>query len=128
MRGYGLAEGFEMRLLLAVCFAIAMNAVACAQEQTAAGRGAGVASCAQYAEAYRSAPDETDNFFLSWALGYMSGINFSKKEVFVDLNAKTLDEMKSYLRQYCEAHPLADYGDGVRDLLNTLSVHQRDKK
>ena len=127
MRGYGIAGGFEMRLLLAVCFAIAMNAIAHAQ-QTAVMKGTGSGSCARYAEAYRSAPDETDNFFLSWALGYMSGINSSKKEVFVDLNAKTLDEMKGYLRQYCDAHPLANYGDGGRDLLNTLRTVQPDKK
>ena len=115
-----------MRVLLAVCFAIAMNAIACAQ--TAVMKGAGSGSCALYAEAHRSAPDETDNFFVSWALGYMSGINSLNKDVFFDLNSMTLDEMKRSLRQYCDAHPSADYGDGVKDLLNKLPVHQRDKK
>jgi hypothetical protein len=117
-----------MRVLLAAYFAIAMNAVACAEEIVAWGKGAGSGSCAKYAQAYRSAPDQTDNFYLSWTLGYMSGINSLNKDVFFDLNANTPEEMMRYLRQYCDAYPLADYEIGVRHLLNTLPVYQRDKK
>jgi hypothetical protein len=126
VRGCGIAGGLEMRVLLAVCFAIAMNAVACAEGLVAWGKGAGSGSCAKYAQAYRSAPDH--NFYLSWALGYMSGINSSNKDAFFDLNANTPEEMMRYLRQYCDANPLADYEIGVRHLLNTLPVYQRDKK
>jgi hypothetical protein len=116
-----------MRALLAVCFAIATNAIACAEEQTEA-TGAGVVSCSEYGKADRSDPNYADDFFLSWALGYMTGVNTSNKDASSDLSAMTSDEMMRYLRRYCDAHPLADYGDGVRDLLNALPVHQRDKK
>jgi hypothetical protein len=119
---------FEMRVLLAVCFAIAMTAIACAQGQAEAMMGAGVVSCAEYAKADRIDPNYAEDFFLSWAAGYMSGINSLNKDAFFDLSAITSDEMKRYLRQYCNEHPFANYGDGVRDLLNTLPVHQRDKK
>jgi hypothetical protein len=35
--------------------------------------------------------------------------------------------MKRYLRQYCDAHPLANYKDGVRELMKTLPIIRRQK-
>ena len=114
-----------MRLLLAVCFAVAMNAIACAHAVT---KGPGAGSCAAFAQASQGNPDLVDIIYLSWAQGYMSGTNSLNKDVLFDLDAKTPDEMKRYLRQYCDTHPLANYGDGVRDLLNTLPTVQPDRK
>ena len=110
-----------MCVLLAFCFAATLGGVAHAQKHLFV-VGAGAGSCAEYAEAYRGNPHEVDNFFLSWAQGYMSAANSLNKDVFLDLNAKRPDEMKRFLRQYCDAHPLADYKDGVQELLNTLPV------
>jgi hypothetical protein len=45
-----------------------------------------------------------------WAAGYISGINSLNKDAFFDLSAVTSDEMKRYLRQYCNEHPFAEYG------------------
>ena len=118
-----------MRLLLAACFAL--NGIACAEHQHPDMAGVGSASCAKYAEDYRTHPDQTDEAFVSWTQGYVSGINTiheTQTGYFFDLNAKTPDEMKSFLRQYCNEHPLANYADGVMALLKSLTVVQRDKK
>ena len=63
--------------------------------------------------------------FQAWALGYMSGINVraeARSEGIYDLNAITPDQLTRYLRKYCDAHPLADYVDGVSELLKSLPI------
>jgi hypothetical protein len=58
-------------------------------------------------------------------MGYISGLNVRSEthsEGIYDLNAKTPDEIKRYLRQYCDVHPLADYVDGVSELLKSLPI------
>jgi hypothetical protein len=111
-----------MRVLLAVCIAVALGEIASAQAH-AVGKGARAASCAEYAKAYKMSPDQTEDYFLSWAMGYISGINFvtgNMSEVSWDLAAKTDNEMKRFLRQYCNDHPLADYATGVLELMRSL--------
>jgi hypothetical protein len=113
-----------MRLLLAVCIAVALGEIANAQEHGLS-RGAGAVSCAQYAKVYQMNPDLTDDLFSSWALGFMSGFNTVTGTMggkSWDLAAKTPGEMTRYLRQYCSDHPLADYADGVLELMKSLPV------
>jgi hypothetical protein len=76
-------------------------------------------------EEYRVDPEQTDRVFQAWAMGYMSGINVraeARSEGIYDLSAITPDQIKRYLRQYCDAHPLADYVDGVSELLKSLPI------
>jgi hypothetical protein len=63
---------FRMRLLIAVCCAVAWGGVACAEGRHADIQGVGAGSCAGYAEAYRLIPDETDLVYGSWAQGYIT--------------------------------------------------------
>jgi hypothetical protein len=56
-------------------------------------------------------------------MGYMSGVNIRSMGIshaFVDLNAKDREEVKSFLRHYCDAHPLATYLEGVLELMSSL--------
>ena len=48
------------------------------------------------------------------------------EEDFYDLKAMTPDEMSRHLRQYCNAHPLANYMDGVQELMRSLPSVKRD--
>ena len=113
-----------MRVLLAVCFAIALGDLACAQEHFAV-RGQGAVSCAKFAEWSRSNPDDVESIFSAWAVGYLSGVNDGSLDYFADLKAKESEELKLYLRQYCDAHPLATYRDAMIELYGTLPVCQR---
>ena len=38
-------------------------------------RGAGLASCAEFADLYRTDPAAAETFYYSWAQGLMSGMN-----------------------------------------------------
>ena len=68
--------------------------------------------CAKYADMFRANPDEADDR----SLAYISRVNSRS----FDLNAMTPDGMKRYLRDYCIAYPLADYGDAVEALMGWL--------
>jgi hypothetical protein len=117
-----------MRLLLAVCFVVALGGIACAGERRNS-IGAGAISCGKFAEQYRSHPEQTETIYVIWAQGFISGVNaiLYPQGKFVDLQAKTLEEWKAFLRRYCNEHPLASYGSGVFELMSTLPVVQRDK-
>jgi hypothetical protein len=81
-------------------------------------RGRSRASGTTYADNYHKNPDGTDVVYYSWALGYMSALNSMSPERFLDLNAETTDDGKRFLREYCNAHPLANYMDGVVELIS----------
>ena len=114
-----------MRLLIAVCCVVAWGGVACAEGKHADARGLGLTSCAEYAKAYRTSPDATDYFFLTWAFGFISGVNAASEAAYLDLGAKTPDEMKRFLRMYCNDHPLANFGEAAGELLKSLPIRKR---
>jgi hypothetical protein len=113
-----------MRGLLAVCFAVALCGNASAEDYPAMW-GHGLFSCAEFAKFYRARPKETETEFFAWAMGFMSGFNAKNlmdQGTFFDLKAKSATDMQSFLREYCNAHPLTDYGHGVFELINSLPV------
>jgi hypothetical protein len=69
---------------------------------------------------YRKNPSEMENFYMTWAQGFMSGMNVISLPQYRDLAAMSLDEQKSALRTYCDQHPLADYGIAVMYLYMKL--------
>jgi hypothetical protein len=108
-----------MRLLLAVCFTVALGGIACADEHSTT-RGAGVYTCATYAEMLRIGPDEADATYFPWAMAYISAVNSKSAGAFFDLTGMSTAEMQRYLRVYCGAYPSADYSDAVEALMNSL--------
>jgi len=110
-----------MRAAFAYLFLFALSLNAHAEQFSAMGYG--LQSCAKYGEAYKQRPDEADTVYFAWALGFMSGLNLgvmSKKAAPKNLAATTQDEQRRFLRQWCDIHPTANYGDGVVELLRSL--------
>jgi hypothetical protein len=98
-----------------------------------AGTGVGTRSCADFAKLFRTTATPTiiENVFFSWAQGYMAGWNVAlsdtQKELTIDLSAMNTDAQKKYLRDYCDAHPLKNYMDGVVELMARIK-HLNAKK
>jgi hypothetical protein len=111
--------------MLAVCCVVAWGGVACAKEKQADKAGAGTMSCAKYAKAYQIAR-ETDLGFLSWAQGYITGINAGMEDAYFDLGAKDPEETLRFLQKYCNDHPLAYFRDAVMELAKSLPRVKRD--
>ena len=73
-------------------------------------------SCEKYVDMYQTSPDEAEDRSLAWALAYISRVN----SMSFDLKAMTPDQMKRYLRNYCNAYPSADFSDAVEALMKWL--------
>jgi len=89
--------------------------------------GLGSLSCAKFAELYRLAPERTDSEIVSWAQGYMSGMNissFASSRMSKNLNISL--EFYSYtIRIYCDQHPLRDVFHEIMDLYKSLPENHR---
>lgn len=82
--------------------------------------GAGAASCAKFAEMYRSNPGAAELLYFPWAQGFMSGWNAVRLKAgmeALDLGSIPIRDQQAYIRQYCDQHPLGDYYNAVLALL-----------
>lgn len=86
--------------------------------------GLGAASCAQFSQLYSMNPHTTENIYLDWSRGFMSGLNAARwpSGPYRDLRAKTPEQLNVHARQYCEAHPLANYMQAVMDFFMSLPL------
>lgn len=111
-----------MRLMLfAVLFLRAATADASAQVPVFA--GAGMVSCAEFAEAYRQNPGPVETQFFSWAQGYMSANNEPKRlrnEPTRNLRGISNATQKQLLRAFCDQRPLSNFMQAVRGLYDSL--------
>ena len=87
--------------------------------------GAGAATCAIFANHYKTEPMIETLSYFSWAQGYMTALNMT----FVANNKETVDlrdydSQTRHIRQYCDQHPLKDYSDAVLDLFEAMAKKQ----
>jgi hypothetical protein len=91
----------------------------------AAGYGLGIKSCGEFAKSYAENPTLAETLYFGWAEGFMSGLNFVN-----EANKKPLREItggnesmrsyQSYIRNYCDEHPLAPYYGAMVNLYQSL--------
>ena len=88
-------------------------------------QGIGLVSCGILAEGYPQNPRVIDGAMMDWAQGFMSGANASLTNgQYRDLAALSLDAQKASLRNYCDEHPMAEFGKAVLDLYGKLPLKQ----
>ena len=86
--------------------------------------GAGASTCGQFERNYRANPEHAEIVYFSWAQGAMSGMNtilMIQQKPPTDLNKESLEDQKDYLRNFCDAHPLAPYYAGVFALFGEMA-------
>ena len=89
--------------------------------------GAGTLTCAEFGRRYKdaSSPDTMETIFFSWAQGYMTALNYLLLQNINrerDLGAVPVETQEAKIRQYCDAHPLADYADAVFELFQQFPL------
>ena len=94
-------------------------------DENAVSYGLGVRSCAQFGRDYATDPEASEETYFLWAEGFMSGLNLMAgtlnapmREFTPGHSAKASYE--SYIRNYCNEHPLVPYHAAVTGLYNTL--------
>jgi hypothetical protein len=111
-----------MRVLVVVSTLLVMS-IDVLRAEEAGVMGYGVGACAKFAQFYQKDPDRTEDLFYAWALGFMTGLNTAgeaNKLPTRNLAAQPQREQKRFLRAWCNSHPLANYAEGVVELMKTL--------
>jgi hypothetical protein len=97
-----------------------------AAESGGGGYGIGMQTCGQFSNAYVAHPDVTEDLYFTWAQGFMTGLNFMATVVKVparEIKGEDMGNMRSYrsyIRTFCEEHPMAGYYEGVSSLWRNL--------
>ena|ERR1700722_9332885 len=121
-----------MRTIIAM---LSLVGVATAQEyRPSTGYGIGISTCGTFAEGYRKFdPKLIEDSYFHWATGLMTGLNReaisnqlkqSRDAVvtFRDLTARSKADQQTYIRKYCNDHPLGKYEEAVLSLYFSLPV------
>jgi hypothetical protein len=88
-------------------------------------KGAGTQTCAVFVAHYKGSIRSLENFYFSWAQGYMSGLNVAVGSEAgnhkpADLNAIAPATQLRFIRDYCERNPLKRYSTAVEALLANM--------
>lgn len=111
-----------MRFVTTALFALAAGSVG-AQTTEHVVAGAGVVSCGEYLE--HSKLDERSSVFVSWAQGFLSGLNIADKN-----SGKTwiylpdAESIIAYLDRHCSTNPLSSTGEGAAKMYYELGQRQ----
>ena len=81
-------------------------------------------TCGEFAKMVRDDPKNVEHFFGSWAQGFMSGWNFAllEQSFYRDIGSESVEETDFFIRQYCDAHPLATYAQAVMNVFSKMPV------
>lgn len=110
-----------MRLLVVPSLLLCFVTVA---QADAIGAGLGSRTCGQFATDYK-ANQSIEAAYNNWTLGYMTGMNVMLQAVnrpTRNLEGMPFEEKKSYMRSYCDSHPLRNFIDGATELFGTLPI------
>lgn len=118
-----------LKFWLVCACSLAFSAAAAADDGGVFTFGMGHAPCGEFAKAYQGDPETVELAFYSWAQGYMSGLNIvalanQGRSGTTDLGAMPVEKQRSFLRSYCDKHPLADYMQAVHELFKTMRDDQ----
>lgn len=110
-------------LLVLVLLAVPASPSHAAEPYAVMGLGAG--SCGKFAEMSRLDPSQAELDYLSWAQGFMSGLNMQKiisnvHSITKNLNGISIESQKWMLRKYCNDHPLGEVETAVMQLYFSL--------
>ena len=112
-----------MRMIAIIAFcAIAVETAA--GEPQALLMGAGIGTCAEFAQSYSRDPEGTMAVYFSWAQGFMSAMNIARRagnKSTRDLNGMPLSSQHERLRYFCSQKPPDEpFYSALKDLLDLL--------
>jgi hypothetical protein len=92
-----------------------------------AAMGVGTRTCAEFAKDYQQTPTASEQFYFTWAQGFMSAHNslVAGKQM-ANLNPPVYDlgTQMAHIRRFCDQRPLASYMEAVMELIDVLRTRQ----
>ena len=94
--------------------------------------GPGANSCAVFLDLHMRDPTSYDLLFFVWAQGFMSGMNtvaLKIKGEVIDLQPEAYppEQQMTFLRDFCQVHPLRSYSEAVFELMTELGKSSSDQ-
>jgi hypothetical protein len=140
--GLAFRGGFHMRTIWTVALAALAVAIAltAAHAEPASNIGPGMMPCSDFNQLYKAATlvrelnadpaapravKDLEDYYFSWAQGFMSGINDALEgsiSKYRDLRSVSVDQQKQSLRAFCLQNPASKYRDGINFLLNVMII------
>jgi len=123
-----------MRNLAAIVAVLILIVPSVANAETFNGMGMGLRTCGQFAQDYRSNPQQAEADYTGWMGGYLTGRNMQRQAFgypTADLGGMTLEQKMGFMREWCQENPLAQYSLGVQylfELLPTVAVRPAQAK
>jgi hypothetical protein len=111
-------------LILTLALGLAAAAPAVASAEPAAGQGLGTYTCGEAAQAIRH-DRQLDLLYFSWAQGWMTGWNVAQmnaNQPTADLNSRSLEDQRDFVKAYCALHPSGLYMDAVHQLYLSIAT------
>jgi hypothetical protein len=118
-------------LLLCLNAASFGTTVAADADEAALQVGAGTRSCAQFERDYSENPEFFELVYFSWAQGYLSGFWIAASSKNPDPTHDLMPQgrgeswQRSFIREYCQEHPLSPYSEAVATLNLELAKSQK---
>ena len=81
--------------------------------------GAGAGSCGKLLGAVRTNNELSVQSYITWAQGYLSGVNAMKSKQVKNLKVDP-EALRAYMVKYCQDKPLDNFFDGVNMLMLEL--------
>jgi hypothetical protein len=119
------------KALIVVCLFMALRCGAYAAEFEIA--GIGTRHCSEFVAAHKQSPKESENSYIAWAQGFMSGQNAMIQENSANLSGppkqlepKSFDvsQQKDYLISFCLKNPSMTYFNAVANLYVFLGIKE----
>ncbi len=115
---------FSMMVLISITPSISIPAEAAGE-----GYGLGLQTCGEFAKSYVGNPTVVEDTYFTWAEGFMSGLNFvtavykmpGREFSSGDIS---MQSYQSYIRAFCNQHPMAQYLEAVFALYSSLPLTQ----
>jgi hypothetical protein len=112
-----------MKMICSIALALGIVVQPASSRADFAYSGVGAISCGKIAQGYQRNPTQTEGIMMSWAQGFMSGMNANLPPgQYRDLQAMTLEEQERGLRGYCDEHPMAEFVKAAIDLYGKLPM------
>jgi hypothetical protein len=109
--------------IVALCLGASLASASAAETLPSVSRGIGGKTCGEFAANYAK-DTGTEIIWFTWAQGFMSATNYATlnfRKNIRDLSGD-IEIQQRQIRQYCDAHPLAEYGSAVLDLYLSLPL------
>ena len=116
-----LVKAINMRFIFTICLTISTTVFAADMAGRYLISGLGKDSCYSYVDA-----DEVGrSYYLTWLSGYITSHNYHSDKTYSIVNNKSIEDIETWLRDYCYANMDNKFEEAAKNLLRSLEYFKK---